>query len=189
MLSHPAFVTSDVRGDTQSETLFPEKGVPSVSRTVTPDFPALWKMHDVLFIVARPRHIRLAVSQRSTHAVHARHYPLQTLIDLVENGLPDAGHDAHADHDVGRVSKLNTDLRHGRSDRPHAERQNIHRTPVHAAAEDLLQLAPHYERILPIIGRAGVVLGKRADERLFFDAGDIARISPCIETSRPQIRI
>jgi hypothetical protein len=137
VLGHPALITRNVRGNTQGETLLSEKRIPSVSRTITPDFPALWKMHNVFCTVARPRYIRLAVSQRSANTVHARHDTLQAFVNLGEDGLPDASHNAHTHHNIGRVSELNTELRHGRPNGSHAERQDVHRTPAHASAEDL----------------------------------------------------
>src|ERR1700737_1492699 len=61
----------------------------------------------------------------------------------------------------GRVSKLYANLRHRPPNGPHRIRQHIHSATAHAAAEELLELLPHYERVLPIVGGSGVVLRKR----------------------------
>ena len=76
-----------------------------------------------------------------------------------------------------------------RADRPHAERQHVHRPPAHRAAEQLLQLLAHLEGILPVVGRTGVVLRKRADERPVLDARDVARVRARVVTARPQLLV
>ena len=106
-------------------------------------------------------------------------------IDLLENGQPCPRHDPHADDDVGRIGQLDTDLRHRRSDDPHAERQDVHRPAAHGAVEEVLQLPPHLVRVLPVVRRAGGILRERADERALLDPGDIARVGARVVASRP----
>ena len=78
--------------------------------------------------------------ERRADAVHAGDDALDVTVDLAEHRQADARHDARADDDVRRVGELHADLRHGRSDRPHAERQHVHRAARHGAAEQLFQL-------------------------------------------------
>ena len=61
--------------------------------------------------------------------------------------------------------------------------------PVHAAAEQLLELLAHLERIDPVVGGPGAVLRERADKGAILDPGDIAGVGAGIETARPQILV
>ena len=59
VLGHPAFIARDIRGDAQRKALFTQQRVAAVSGTERPDFAGFREVDDVLFLVARPRHIRL----------------------------------------------------------------------------------------------------------------------------------
>ncbi len=168
MLGHPALVAGDVRGDAQGEALLAEQRVAAVARAITPDLAGFRKVDDVLFVVAGPGDVFIARRERCSDAVHAGDDALFVLIDLLEDWQADAGHDAHVDDGVGGVGELHADLRHGRTDGAHAVRQYVHGAPLHAAAEDLLQLLAHGEGIFPVVGGAGVVPGERADEGAVF---------------------
>ena len=52
-----------------------------------------------------------------------------------------------------------------------------------------LQLAPHFVGIDPVVGRAGVVLRQRADERAVLDARHVARVGPRVVTARPELLV
>ena len=96
----------------------------------------------------------------------------------VENRLAHAGHDAHVDDHVGGVGDLHADLGDGRAERPHAEGDDVHGAPLHAALEQLLQLLLHLLRRHPVVGRAGIVLGDAADVGAVLDAGHVDRVGP-----------
>ena len=134
VLGHPAFVARDVGGDAQREALLTQQRVAAIARTVGPDFAGLGEMDDVFLFVAWPRHIRLAGRERHADRVHAGHNALKVLVDLLEYRQADAGHDPHADDDIGRIGQLHADLRHRRSNRTHAVREHIHRAAAHGAA-------------------------------------------------------
>ena len=51
----------------------------------------------------------------------------------VERGLAHAGHDPHADRDVGGVGELHADVGDGRAERAHRERHDVHRAAPHGA--------------------------------------------------------
>src|SRR6202030_255838 len=104
----------------------------------------------------RPGHVLATRPERHSDTVHAGHNPA-ALIDLRVNWQADARHDPHVDHNIGRVCKLDANLRHGRADWTHAERQHVHGPAAHAAAEDLLQLLAHFEGIHPVVGGAGAI--------------------------------
>ena len=55
--------------------------------------------------------------------------------------------------------------------------------------EQLLQLAAHHIWVFPVVGRAGTVFGKRADESSIFYTRNIAGIGACQKTSRPQFLV
>ena len=107
------------------------------------------------------------------------------LVDLGEDGGADARHDAHVDDDVGGVGEFDADLRHGRADRPHGERKDVHGAAPHAAGEELLDPLAHDIGVFPVVGGAGVVLGERADEGALLDARDIGGRGAGIETAGP----
>ncbi len=77
-------------------------------------------MDDVLFVVAGPGDVLLAGGERRADGVHAGDDALDVFVDFGEDRRADAGHDAHVDDDVRRVSELDADLRHGRADGAHA---------------------------------------------------------------------
>ncbi len=131
VLGHPAFVAGHVRGDAQGKTFLSEQRIAAVAGTVGPDFTRLWEMNDVFLLVAGPRNIFLPGLQRRSNAVQAGDNALVILINLFKDGKPDASHDAHADDNIGGVGELYANLRQGRRNRAHAERQDVHGAPVH----------------------------------------------------------
>ena len=60
MLGQPALVAGHHRGDAQRVALLAQQRVAAVARAVGPDLPGLREVRDVLGLVARPRHVRLA---------------------------------------------------------------------------------------------------------------------------------
>ena len=189
VLGHPALVARDVRGDPQREALLAQQRVAAVARAVRPDLARLREVDDVLLRVARPGHVLLAGRERRADGVHAGHDPLLALVDLREDRQADPRHDPHVDDDVGRVGQLDADLRHRRADRPHAERQHVHRPAPHRAVEQPLQLAPHLERVFPVVGRAGRLLRERADEGPVLDPRDVARVRSRVIAARPEFLV
>ncbi len=173
----------------RAKHFLPRRGVPAVARPVRPDLASFGKMDDVLVRVARPGHVRLPGGERRPDAVQARDDALFPLVDLGQSRQADAGHDPHVDHDVRRVGQLDADLRHRRADRPHAERQDVHRPPAHRPAEQLLELAAHPVRLDPVVGRPGRFLGQRADKRPVLDPSHVARVRPSIKAARPEILV
>ena len=116
-------------------------------------------MDDVLLVVARPWNILLTRRERCAHRVQAGDHVFFALVDLGKDRSADAGHDAHVDHDVGRVGKLDADLRHGGSDGAHREGEHVHGAAAHGATKKLLELPAHDERIFPVVGRTSAFFG------------------------------
>lgn len=178
MLGEPALVPRHHGGDAQGVALLAQQRVPAVAGAVGPDLAALGEVRDVLGGVARPRHVRLALGQRRSERVHSTHEEAVGT-EFVEDGLSHAGHGAHGDGDIGGVGDLDADRGEVRTERAHAERDDVHRPALHGAAEDALfsrEDVPHLGGSLPVVGRARVLLLLGADERPVLDPGDIGRV-------------
>jgi hypothetical protein len=189
MLGHPTLVARDVGGDAQREALLAEQRVAAVAAAVTPDLASLGEVDDVLLVIARPRNILLAGRERSPDGMHAGHNPLLVLINLCEDRGADTSHDAHVHNSVGAIGQLNANLRHRAADGAHRVGKNIHGAAAHAAAEELLELLPHDERVLPVVGGASRVLGQRADEGAVLNPGNVVRRGAGKEAARPQLLV
>ena len=63
----------------------------------------------LLLGVAGPGHVLLPGRERRADRVQARHE--RAVAEHVEHLLPDARHDVHVRHDVGRVAELDADVR------------------------------------------------------------------------------
>src|SRR5260221_11916543 len=114
-------------------TLFPYTTLFRSTGTVGPDFARFWKMDDVLFLVAGPRNVFLAGSERHADGVETGN-DAGAFVDFVDDAGADAGHDAHVDDDIRRVGELHTDFWHGQANGSHAERKDIHGARLHGAA-------------------------------------------------------
>src|SRR5882762_3022569 len=146
-------------------------------------------MNDIFLAVAWPRNILSSRRQRRTDRMEAGHNPLLVFFYFAKNRGSDPRHNSHVDHCVCAVSKLDSQLRHRRSNWPHRVWQNIHGATVHAAMEQGLQLAPHGDRMFPIIRGSSVVFGQGADEGSILDASYVIGRRPSQETTRPKLLI
>ena len=120
-------------------------------------------MADVLGLVAGPRHIRVAGSERGSNTVDGAH-PLGGVIDRFQNSGSHSRHNAHAHDDVGGVGDLNANLGERRTERPHGERNNVHPAAAHGALEESIESVAHFCGRGPVVGGAGIALLGRADE-------------------------
>ena len=111
------------------------------------------------------------------------------LADDVERCLAHTSHDAHVDHDVGRVGDFDAELRDARTQRAHRERNDIHRATTHRAREQTVQRAAHLCGISPVVGRAGILGILRADVGAILDASDIAGARASEEGVRADLRV
>ena len=64
----------------------------------------------------------------------------------------------------------------GGAERAHREGHDVHRAALHAALEEAVQHLAHLGRVAPVVGRAGVLLGLRADEGAVLDPGDVGGV-------------
>src|SRR5690625_2580406 len=99
-------------------------------------------MHDVLGLAARPEHVLLTGSQWRPDGVQTRH-EVAVVAKGVEDRLADPGHDAHRGGYVAGVSDLHSEDRMFAVDRAHAEGDDVHGSPTHAAAVELGHLGFH----------------------------------------------
>ena len=91
--------------------------------------------------------------------------------------VADARHDVHVDHDVGRIGDFHADLRDRGADRAHAERDHVHRAAPHAAGVQAGHGLLQFDRIDPVVGRAGFDLGFRRDVGAVLDPRHVARMA------------
>ncbi len=175
-------------GDAQREALLAEQRVAAVARAVRPDRRLLGEVDDVLvLVVARPRHVGLARGERRADGVQAAHEV--AVAERVEHGAPHARHDPHADGDVGRVGELHADVGDRGADRAHAERDHVERAAAHRPAVERGQRLLHLARRHPVVGGAGVVLLRAADEGAILDARDVARVGAAEVRVRPLLLV
>src|SRR5699024_6641246 len=87
MLGEPALIAGDDRGDPQGEALLTEQRIPTVTRSVGPDFPGVGKVDDVFGVVAGPGDVlallTIGAPQWIAHRVHGGN-PRLARLDLRE---------------------------------------------------------------------------------------------------------
>ncbi len=143
-------------------------------------------MNDVLVLRvrrARPRDISLAGSERHTDRVETA--CKFAVSESLERPVAHARHDLHIDGDISRIGDLDAKLRDRRTDRAHAKRDDVHRPAGHTTVEFALEDRLHLVRGHPVIGRAGIALGERADVCAVLDTGDVRRMRTCKERIGP----
>ncbi len=177
VLGHPALAPGHGRGDAQREALLAEQGVAAVAGAERPDQVLVREVGDVLLLHRRagPGNVLLAGLERRTDRVQAGH-ELALFAQRLDDLLADAGHDVHVADDVGAVGDLDADLGHRRAQRPHREGDDVQRATSHAALVEaehrLLELA----LVDPVVGRADLVLIRRADVGAVLDPGHVAGV-------------
>ena len=178
MLGHPALILRELRRDAEREALLAEERVPAVARAERPDLAVFRELRDELVIDvlrARPRHVLLALLERSADGVDAGD-ELAVLAEMLDDGIARAGHDVHVDDDVRGVGDLDAVLGDRVADRAHRERDHVHRTALHAALVALEHELLHHVRIHPVVRRTRVNLALGADKRAALDARDVGRV-------------
>ncbi len=185
VLGEPPLVAPHDGGDTQRQAFFAQQRVATIARSVGPDLARLGVVDDVFGgRVAGPRHVALPRRQGGAHCVHARH-EVAIAAQHVIDGAAHARHEPHVDHHVGAVGELDADVGDRRAQRPHAERDDVHRAAAHAAIEQarlavapVLQDGAHLVGGHPVVGGARVLGPRRADEGAVLDPRHVGRIGP-----------
>ena len=173
MLGHPAVAAGHGRGDAQRVALLAQQGVAAVAGAEGPDLVGLREVGDVLLVVAGPGGVLLVLGQRGADGVDGRD-PGAALGDEVHGGRTHAGHDPHVDHHVGGVGQLDAELGDGAAQRTHGEGDHVEGPAAHGAVELLVEDLLHLGRVVPVVGRAGVLLLLGADEGPGLHTGDVA---------------
>ena len=96
--------------------------------------------------------------------------------ELLNDSVARAGHDVHVDDDVRRVGKLDAVLGDGVADGAHRERNDVHRTALHAALVALLHERLHDLGVNPMVRRTSVDLLLGADEGTAFNASNVTLV-------------
>ena len=150
VLGKPAVVAGHDGSNAKSETLFAEECVAAVARAEALDFAGFGEVHDVFVVgVAWPGDILLAGCKWCADGVHAGN-PL-VVAECVECALAHAGHDAHADGNVGAVGELHADVGDGGTEWAHAEWNDVHHAAAHGACVELLHFGAHLVGVAPVV--------------------------------------
>ena len=189
VLGQPAFVAGDDRGDSERVALLAEEGVAAVPGAVGPDLTRLGEVDDVFPVrVAGPGHVGCTSREWRPDGMDRRN-EVAGPYDLGQGGLAHAGHDPHVDHDVGRIRDLDAKPADRRANGSHRERDDVHRATAHRAREQALQRLAHLARVLPVVGRAGILFLRRADEGPVLNAGNVGWVGSGQETVRFELRV
>ena len=103
--------------------------------------------------------------------------------------LSHARHDALIGHHVGRVGDLDADVGDVGAQGTHAEGDDVHGPPVHAALELLVESGPHLLRGHPVVGGARILLLFGADEGAVLDARHVAGVGAGKKAVGPLFRV
>ena len=108
---------------------------------------------------------------------------LAAAAELLQDGRADVGHDPHVQDDVDAVGQLHADLAEGRADGPHRKGDHVHLPPPHRTLEDLARAAIAFLGRHPVVGRAGILAQRAADERQVFGPRHVVDGRAVIETA------
>ena len=168
VLGQPALLLGQEGADAQGETFLAQQNVAAVVGGGGDDGVVLREMGDVAVLGIQVQHAMQAAVE-----ILAR---TQMLI----SHLPHARHDSHAQHHIDGVRQLDADFVERRAGRPHQVGNDIERAAAHGAGAEAFELAVHFRRRHPIIGRPRLLGGFRAEKRAVLAARHIQRIGAVI---------
>ncbi len=160
----PAFQACLVTGNTKRMAFLAQQRIATVTRTNALDRQFLREVHDEAAV-------RIQVTDRVQPFNE-----LSFFLDTQQRLLTHACHQFHVDHDVGTVGNLNAAAGIGRFDGTHAVRNDVHRTTLHAAVEQRIDLCVRLVGPHPVIVRACIVFFRGADKRQVFHASDVTGV-------------
>mmetsp|Transcript_33935 Transcript_33935/g.73142 ORF Transcript_33935/g.73142 Transcript_33935/m.73142 type:complete len:271 (+) Transcript_33935:1080-1892(+) len=135
VLGQPPFLSSQIGCDAEGVALLAKQGVAAVATAIRPHRRFFGEVADVAILrVARPRHVSLAGFKGSADRVKTRQ-ERRGVGQSIQYICAHASHDAHVGDNVRRVGDLHTQLREVGAERPHAERNHVHRATFHAPVE------------------------------------------------------
>ena len=156
----------EIGADPQSETFLAEENVAAVARADRNDRVVLWEMAD------EPA-FRIEIEQRVHAAVPFR---VRVFAEPLHRDFSHARHDPHAEHDVDGIGDFEADFGERRIRRPHDVGNDEHRPPAHRAFQQAVKFRVGFRGLGPVIGRAGFLFRRRADESELLDPRDVVRI-------------
>ncbi len=166
MLGQPALLPRQVGADAQGQALLGKKNIPAVTGADRNDRVVLREM-------ANQAACRVQLEEGMRSAIPFR---LRFGLEQVERHLPHAGHDPHAQDNVDGIGDLKPDLGQRRPGRPHDVGNDEEGSTPHRALEHLVQPGVGLARVGPVVGRAGFLLCRGADESELFHPGDVVRM-------------
>ncbi len=161
MLCHPAFLASEVGGDTKREALLAEQNVSAVCGVDRPNGIVFGEMADITVLL-----VDVGTCVQTLNEVVA-------VAERLKDVLADTGHDDHVQNDIDRIGKLNAVLREIRADDRHRIRNDIHGLSFVGARKELRELRIALLRLHPVIDVARVFLLSRADEGTVLHTCDV----------------
>ena len=159
MLSHPALIMTDNRGDTQCVAFLAQQCVAAITRPEGPDFAGLGELHNVLLGVAGPGHVCLPGLKRSAYGVKRLHEEALSFVQFCKHILADSCHNAHRAHHISGVSNFDRHLGVLRFQRAHDKRNDVHGAPAHRAFEKAGERLLHLHGVTPVVGGACTFFG------------------------------
>ena len=171
VLSHPALVTSEARGDAQGEALLAQKHVSAVAGVYGHNEVLLGEVDNVALFGVQ---VRLGVEALDE-------------VGAVAKGVvyvkTYAGHDRHGNHNVDGVGELNAVFGKGGADDGHGVRDDIHGAALHGAVVNAVEHRLHLFGVHPVVGGAGVLLALTADEGAVLNARHVVDGGAVVDTA------
>ena len=158
VFSHPAFLTSEVGGNSESKALFAEKNVSAVTAVYGCDVVVFGEVADVsLFFVD----VSLCMETLDEVGV---------VSESIENVLTCSCHNKHVEYNVDRVCKFDTDLGEVRTNNTHGVGDNVHCSALHCTLVEGCELFFGFFETHPVVCGACIVLFLCADECSAFNS-------------------
>ena len=164
MLGKPAFLSAEVRRDTQRKALLAQKHIAAVAGVHGNDGVVLREVADIALLGVD---VALAVQTAD---------PVLAVAQRVKDCLAHAGHDRHAHHHIDGVGDLDAVFGKGRTDCAHGIGDDIHGATVIGALRNVVKQRICLVRRHPVVGRAGVFFFFGANEGSALHARHIIRV-------------
>ena len=161
VFSHPALFPALIGSDSESETLFAEQNVSTVSGVDGDDRVILRELADISVFG-----INVALAVKTS-------YPVVAVSENFEHLGADSGHYSHIENDIDRIGDFDTDLCERRAYGTHRKRDDIHRSALVTVSGDVIKFFIHFFRIAPVVGRSCVFFFARANESSVLNTSNV----------------
>ena len=152
VFGQPAFRARLPACDSQGMALLAKQRIAAVAGADAHDVQLFGEMHDETFFGVQVAGGMQPPDERS--------FPFNAF----QGRCADACHDLHVGHHVGAVGDFDSVSRQRGIDRPHAIRDHVHGSALHAVCKQLVQFRMRFIRVHPVVVRTGVFLVLGADK-------------------------